>query len=61
MADMETTQNHIITNSNNIAPPNQSSKLPCSVGQILAIALPIAALGLFTAIFVPIYVTSKKK
>ena len=64
MADIETTQNHMVINSNNITPPsspNQSSKLPCSVGQILAIALPIAALGLFTAIFVPIYVVSKKK
>ena len=59
MADIETTKNHIIASSNNIAPPSQS-KLPCSVGQILAIVLPIAALGLFTAIFVPIYVVNKK-
>ena len=38
--------------------PAQSSKCPCSVAQLLAICIPIAAVLLFAAIFVPIYVVN---
>ena len=38
--------------------PVQSSKCPCSVAQLLAICIPIAAVLLFAAIFVPIYVVN---
>ena len=56
----DTTQKHVdISNSNNLSPPMSESKLPCTIGQLLAISLPIMVAGLFAAIFVPIYVKHK--
>ena len=56
----DTTQKHVdISNSNNLSPPMRESKLPCTIGQLLAISLPIMVAGLFAAIFVPIYVKHK--
>jgi predicted esterase len=37
------------------------SKLPCSIGQLLAISLPICLAILFASIFVPLYVKHKKE
>ena len=51
-----------VQNSNNYPSSNYpESKLPCSIGQLLAISLPICILGLFAAIFVPIYVKHKNE
>ena len=54
--DQVTVEN--INQNNNFSQPN--SKCPLSIGQILAITIPLSAAILFTAIFVPIYVVNKK-
>ena len=62
MTEFETTKKNLeIKNSNSISPSMRESKLPCTVGQLLAITLPIMIAGLFAAIFVPIYVKHKKE
>ena len=47
-----------INQNDNLSQPN--SKCPLSIGQILAITIPLSAAILFTAIFVPIYVIKNK-
>lgn len=60
MSNIEETTNHInIKNSNNYLQPTQNSKMPCTIGQLLAIFIPVGLAGLFAAIFVPIYVHHK--
>ena len=54
--DQVTVEN--INQNNNLSQPN--SKCPLSIGQILAITIPLSAAILFTAIFVPIYVIKNK-
>ena len=54
--DQVTVEN--INQNNNFSQPN--SKCPLSIGQILAITIPLSAAILFTAIFVPIYVIKNK-
>jgi predicted esterase len=48
------TMNTFNPSYNNLA---QKSSCPCSVAQLLAIFIPIGLLGLFCAIFLPIYLT----
>ena len=51
-----------VGNSNNYPSSNYpDTKLPCSIGQLLAISLPICLAILFAAIFVPLYVKHKKE
>ena len=62
MAEFEATQHHLeVRNSNSISPSMKESKLPCTIGQLLAITLPIMVAGIFAAIFVPLYVKHKKE
>ena len=48
-----------ITQNKDLSQPNP--KCPLSIGQILAITIPLSAAILFTAIFVPIYVIKNNK
>ena len=62
MTEFEATQHHLeVRNSNSISPSMKESKLPCTIGQLLAITLPIMVAGIFAAIFVPLYVKHKKE
>ena len=62
MTELNATQQNLdIRNSNSISPSMRESKLPCTVGQLLAITLPIMVAGIFAAIFVPVYVKNKKE
>ncbi len=62
MSNIDETFNNIhVQNSNNFPQQTQSSKMPCTIGQLLAIFIPVAIAGLFAAIFVPIYVHHNNK
>ena len=62
MSNTDETFNNIhVQNSNNFPQQTQSSKMPCTIGQLLAIFIPVCIAGLFAAIFVPIYVHHNNK